>query len=385
MTKQQQKKWMLSSKNKKYRILLLLILSFLLVVTFSSVPAVSSQKANQTIHKTNGDEADDVILLIHYHKTGHAFLSDLKKILNQQQNQSLLEKQKKQPKRQHNETTGCPLFSTASNTTVHVVTAPDFFCPINDFLQRDAKIVHFVRNPIEMALSNYLYHSQKPTPEPWVISKQLNPCHYNPEFFKYILQELSEITQEQLDQVYRMCQGYQMVRSGDNSELKQRAFYALLRELPLLDGLKLATAQFLIADNRHSGGDLLRMPNNILRLQEWQKKNKDRKILTVSMDQLIDNMKDKTMEILNFILKNQNTEEIASQMITAYNDTKNGRQRNNNTLVQTTRKRGGQNHISQSILNSTERQILHDQLEQDEVLGPIFMVTRSIVEDALMQ
>ena len=42
-------------------------------------------------------------------------------------------------------------------------------------------VVHSVRNPLDMAISAYLYHSQVPTPEDWIDNPRvsgllLNPC-----------------------------------------------------------------------------------------------------------------------------------------------------------------------------------------------------------------
>ncbi len=117
------------------------------------------------------------------------------------------------PARRHSAITGCPPFFTLDFGAVHVQESPDLFCDDdelyrllfgiggggiswNELLQRHStgshgnllssssqnglgsvdaghnavssgkggvKIVHFVRNPFEMALSNYLYHSQELT------------------------------------------------------------------------------------------------------------------------------------------------------------------------------------------------------------------------------
>ena len=52
----------------------------------------------------------------------------------------------------------------------------DLFCSDSDVLDsmldkskqgKTTKIVHFIRNPFSMVLSNYYYHAQSPTPEKW--------------------------------------------------------------------------------------------------------------------------------------------------------------------------------------------------------------------------
>lgn len=60
---------------------------------------------------------------------------------------------------------------TLRDGTMYVQESPDLFCDDDDILEGltkshagGTKIVHFVRNPYEMVLSNYFYHSQDPTP-----------------------------------------------------------------------------------------------------------------------------------------------------------------------------------------------------------------------------
>ena len=78
--------------------------------------------------------------------------------------------------RRHEGVVNCPLDFRPRGGAIHLQEAPDFFCgdvmlsrimlgvrdvPRNKFGK--TKIVHFVRNPFEMALSNYFYHSQEPS------------------------------------------------------------------------------------------------------------------------------------------------------------------------------------------------------------------------------
>lgn len=57
------------------------------------------------------------------------------------------------------------------DSTIYVQESPDLFCSDDDILhglgsshKGGTKIIHFVRNPYEMVLSNYFYHAQDPTP-----------------------------------------------------------------------------------------------------------------------------------------------------------------------------------------------------------------------------
>jgi DNA-binding protein H-NS len=60
---------------------------------------------------------------------------------------------------------------TLREGTIYVQESPDLYCTDEEILEGlslshagGTKIIHFVRNPYEMVLSNYFYHSQDPTP-----------------------------------------------------------------------------------------------------------------------------------------------------------------------------------------------------------------------------
>lgn len=56
---------------------------------------------------------------------------------------------------------------------MYVQESPDLFCSDEAILEAmnaskgGTKIIHFVRNSFDMAMSNYFYHSQDPSPEKW--------------------------------------------------------------------------------------------------------------------------------------------------------------------------------------------------------------------------
>lgn len=397
----------------------------------------------------------EIVLLIHYHKTGNFFVGDLLRNLHEtskyhglrvvdyeytipQKQLALLKNNNNnnnnddssknnnnklrrksspqqedtasilmgQPKRKHNQTTGCPIWNLARMEpgTVHMVTAPDIFCPLQQqqTLPPATRIIHFVRDPIDMALSNYLYHKQDPTPEPWVKSTLLNPCQYDTSRLEYLLEELKVVNMMDIEKVQHMCQSYRPPPPTTTTSRGTLSFHDLLRELPNYEGLRLATAQFLIANNSESGGDLLRMPNNIQRLQAWQEESESSMMLrTVSMDQLIGDMKSTTRNVVNFILhsndddtnnsnKNHVAEKIANQMTQTYKGKKDDSTRGNSlqsirsSTTTTTNKKQGVSHVSQGVLNKSERQLLKETLQADEVLGSILLKMRTIVDRALV-
>ncbi|KAL7534621.1 hypothetical protein ACHAXR_005998 [Thalassiosira sp. AJA248-18] len=172
------------------------------------------------------------------------------------------------------------------------------------------KIVHFVRNPFEMALSNYYYHSQEPTPEDWVhIDK---PCEFRYEdgmslVADHVLPTISQrtnTTQSQFDNVVSLCQSLYYQHNS--------TFFEHLRFLNEYDGLRLATTQMIIsssASNNHlAGGDILRMSNNIVKVERIQalqsipeKQRENVQLLAISMDDYMSNIRQTTMDLLNYI------------------------------------------------------------------------------------
>ena len=91
-------------------------------------------------------------------------------------------------RRHHDKDVGCPPVQVKPGH-VYVVSAPNFFCNTKVLTERllgdggkkkkkkGVKIIHLVRNPFDLALSNWIYHSQDPTPEDWVNSA--DPCKRN--------------------------------------------------------------------------------------------------------------------------------------------------------------------------------------------------------------
>lgn len=103
--------------------------------------------------------------------------------------------------RRHSDLHGCPPNFTLDIGAIHLQEAPDLFCTDedlysllfglarknerydngtsidiieNDMSRRSGvKVVHLVRNPFQMAVSNYLYHSQEPTVSLCFVCKQI--------------------------------------------------------------------------------------------------------------------------------------------------------------------------------------------------------------------
>ena len=127
---------------------------------------------------------DMSVLIISYHKTGHDLQVDLANILNEAFPLTALRLtdqwglKSRFRRRRHPESLACARLTLQAGK-IHVQHAPDLYCSpeilahilldvregSNDgsVLDRGTKVVHLVRNPYSMAVSNYHYHAQDPT------------------------------------------------------------------------------------------------------------------------------------------------------------------------------------------------------------------------------
>ncbi|KAL3763401.1 hypothetical protein ACHAWU_001974 [Discostella pseudostelligera] len=139
--------------------------------------------------------------------------------------------------------------------------------------KRGIKIIHLVRNPYTLSISNWIYHTQYPTPESWV--KRIDPC--TPEFWREhetlasmvsstLLSGMHPIMEySDFDALHSVCTS--LFRSSATS--LDWSYYTHLRHLdPPTDSLSLSTSHMMVQGI--SGGDILRMANNILKLKQVQ-------------------------------------------------------------------------------------------------------------------
>jgi len=133
-----------------------------------------------------------------------------------------------------------------------------------------------------MAISNYLYHNQEMTPERWI--KTLKPCRIDRNFTEYMFKVGSQrdgtkiLTSKQARALENLCNEIFPKKKFEN-------FYVALRQLPVWDGLRLSLIVLLITKRTPAGSDILRMANNVIRLDEWQAKEpKKEKVINFIMD-----------------------------------------------------------------------------------------------------
>ena len=81
---------------------------------------------------------------------------------------------------------------------------------VNNNMIVKLQVVHFVRDPIDMIISSYLYHSQDVSPEGW--TNPHFPCHYYIRHNLEVVSKRLEIKWKELFNVVKLCR-----KLNDNS------------------------------------------------------------------------------------------------------------------------------------------------------------------------
>lgn len=230
------------------------------------------------------------------------------------------------------------------------------------------------------------------SPEPWV--KHHNPCKL--EYFNDTitlrdvlfptLSDHSILSRESFDKVVQLCNSLYQTQPN----LVNEKFEGHLHQLDPVDGLKLSTAQMIIRGGGvmlMAGGDLLRMANNIIKLNQLKDflvhndtSYPPLNVVALSMDEFIADPFQFTSSYLNILTGGDTTQlfrnkpirgrmvmkSIAKRFARNYNETKS---KANHTHV-TTGKHG-------------DRRELMESLKSDEVLGPILDAIEKLVDDVL--
>ena len=213
-------------------------------------------------------------LIVTYHKSGHALSHTLANYLMRYLK---LKKNMFSKIERHDfvsDTVRCSKLSLIPGS-VTVIEAPEFHCnreKLANLLMHNqsrkkkwgVKLIHLVRNPFSMAVSNYLYHRQDPTPEPFVHTK--DPCSTltgtskGKEGYKVAdlvtpvlshpgmtvrmkgIKTLSARTpimeRGDFDKIVEDCYSLYRTKPG----LESASYYEHLRNLPNTEGIRLSTA-----------------------------------------------------------------------------------------------------------------------------------------------
>ncbi|KAL3806242.1 hypothetical protein ACHAXA_008226 [Cyclostephanos tholiformis] len=256
---------------------------------------------------------------------------------------------------------------------------------INNNNNNGVKIVHFIRNPFEMALSNYFYHAQEPTPEEWVHID--DPCETKYDDGRSLatlvlptIKTRTNITREHLDALVVTCQS--LFRS--KASLKNATYYQHLTELDRKDGLRLATAQMVIssssANNYLAGGDILRMAQNIIKFENLMSSNaiprnqrSKFRVLSLSMEEQISSPQNSTLRFVDFIFGVGGSSNVVPRNLRVKAAAEFERKNRRGTAKSP--------HVTQG--RHGDREVLHRFLRDDDVFGPVLSEIEKLVERAL--
>ncbi len=451
--------------------------------------------ASQSIQhfNQNYNPEEYTFMIIHYHKTGHDISKKMYDLIRNGYNSRKIFGVPYNYKRVHDEETKCPKFGKIFPGMISVVTAPNLFCSSDKFRQiliqswgnttrartirgtlrrlKGFKIIHMVRNPYNMAISNYFYHSQVPSPEKWV--HWARPCTYKyydnssggrlhgennssnaPNDYdsvkSLILPTLTEISSQQFDNAYTLCRSLfrnetssNFFRKNTTISTTKPSFYDHLLNLDTNDGLRLATSQMIISSglefneealadreaveavtrqklyrkrlkngskvtrmlsrrrrniqpfmdkdvkafmntrtgsSRSAGADILRMGNNIRKLNELaegshvdsENPSNNIQVLTMDMAHWISNPFESAIEVVDFVygssISSIEKRKLAIQYKESYN-----------------KKVGGESqHITTGKLyGKEEKAALVEMLRRDKALGPILDEVEKLVDESL--
>ncbi|EJK48989.1 hypothetical protein THAOC_32173 [Thalassiosira oceanica] len=278
-------------------------------------------------------------VIVTYHKMGHALSNQLVEQIQRgiesshsskmKQNFQRLERRYINARDEFSRKTKCTKLNLEPGTVV-VLEAPEFHCgrEVLKHLIMDhrnirkqkwgVKLIHLVRNPFSMAVSNYHYHRQVDTPEDFV--HKTNPCITLSEktvgrwddlfvdLAEPFLSEAGIMNRQDFDFMYMDCHILYQTRPG----LEKAPYYDHLLKLPPEEGLKMA----LIDKFTH----LALMTTDIILFQQIQRdvmeenenlesRHRTLDILTMSMDNWIDHPSRSMTTFLDFIFKSHMSDE----------------------------------------------------------------------------
>jgi len=204
--------------------------------------------------EAQGFQCVSPLLLVNYHKTGH----DASRILARALGQILSARFDDVMSRDEPAVSCSHLVAGSPLRSCHGVQgSPDLLCRP---FPKGLRVIHFVRDPVGMIISAYMYHSQEPPPEQWVHTRRVcadsrsDPVHsINPVALRRFAQAAG-VPHAELTAVAKLCHKLHPANAS---------FHAALRSLSPERAIKLV-ATWLVGTN----ADVLRMAANAASLAE---------------------------------------------------------------------------------------------------------------------
>lgn len=253
-----------------------MILGFFLSLAVIIVHRISPHSSHffsatdSIVNDADAEFAKYAYVIVTYHKSGHALshtlVKDLQSNFDYLLGYKLRAGKSVRPRRDYNAVTKCTELSLEPGT-VTLIEGPDFHCSEEELAgllisnpnpkqeKRGVKLVHLVRNPFTMAVSNYHYHSMDPAPEPGDRTTR-HPCISTTEkpigdsadvvadVTTPVLSRVTDggqqpiMTRDDFDNIAKDCYAMYQTRP----DLADASYYDHLRALPHEEGLRMATA-----------------------------------------------------------------------------------------------------------------------------------------------
>mmetsp|Transcript_4037 Transcript_4037/g.9080 ORF Transcript_4037/g.9080 Transcript_4037/m.9080 type:complete len:418 (+) Transcript_4037:198-1451(+) len=277
-------------------------------------------------------------VFVTYHKSGHVLsrhlVNYLQKNLAFHFGSRLTKGERVVPRRDFNAYTKCTNLSLKPGT-VTIIDAPQFHCKVDElrhlFMNNPepthkkfgVKVIHLVRNPFSMAVSNYHYHSLDPAPEPFVNNPEVNPCESlngsigpgNDVKADLVTQKLTNtevevagetkpiMTREDFTNIVQDCYSMWRTRPG----LTDGTYFDHLSALDPREGVRMATADKFI--------HFTLLANDLIMFDRVERKVHERNVdhpgkrndfdlLTMSLDDWIERPDQSMYDFLDFIFHN---------------------------------------------------------------------------------
>lgn len=342
-------------------------------------------------------------IIVNYHKSGHALSDILVKHINSNLNQfgRPLKRMKVQPRGNFNSKTKCSEMSFAPGT-ITVIGGPELHCSteqLKDILlshpdpkqpKWGVKVIHLVRNPFTMAVSNYNYHRQDPTPEPFVNWK--NPCDAG-GVGRYKLKDLTLpllaqpkvkirvrgqlprmlpiMKREDFNAIADDCSSLYQTKPG----MENATFYEHLRALDSTEGLRMATAD-KINNIVLMAVDLIQFKRvrELVKASNPNHINGDMEVKTISMDDFIHQPGRSMYQVYDFVFKDLLSEETKITRSNTYEQS---------YLNQRESKHYINNHITYGKFDNTA--VLIEFLRGEPVFGPPLTKIEALLDEILYE
>lgn len=343
-------------------------------------------------------------VIVNYHKSGHALSDILVKHINSNLNQfggRPLARMHVHPRGHFNSQSKCSEMSFAPGT-ITVIGGPEFHCSTEElrdlFISHPdpqqpkwgVKILHLVRNPFTMAVSNYNYHSQDPTPEPFVNWK--NPCstvgigsntlkdlaapllsqpNIKIRVHGQVPKLIPIMKREDFKNIADDCYSLYQTKPG----MENATFYEHLTSLDPTEGLRMATADKL-NNIVLMAVDLImfKRVRDLVKASNPNHINGDMEVKTITMDDFIHQPGSSMHQVYDFIFKDLITEETKITRSKIYEQSYFSQRESNHYM---------NNHITYGKFENTGTLI--EYLRGDPVFGPPLTKIEALLDEIMYE